>query len=141
MAENTGSGLITQRAVAVVIDTIIIGIAAGVLGGITAGIALSGGAVGEFIGAVVGLSVGILGLLYFIVLEARDGQTLGKKLMNIRVVKQDGGELDYVTSTIRNVLRLIDGMFLYLVGLVVILLTDHNQRLGDLAAKTVVEKA
>jgi uncharacterized RDD family membrane protein YckC len=41
-------------------------------------------------------------------------------------------------ATIRTLLRLVDGLFGYLVGFVVVLASDKNQRLGDMAAKTLV---
>ncbi|MFB6208041.1 MAG: RDD family protein [Candidatus Nanohaloarchaea archaeon] len=77
---------------------------------------------------------------YFIYFEANGGQTPGKKLVDIRVVTENGGEPGYQESAIRNVLRLIDALFLYVVGLAVIMMTEHDQRIGDLAAKTVVVK-
>jgi uncharacterized RDD family membrane protein YckC len=67
------------------------------------------------------------------------GRTPGKRLTGIRVVRVDGSPVAFLTSAVRNVLRLVDILpSFYLVGIVAILLTPRNQRLGDLAAGTLV---
>lgn len=66
------------------------------------------------------------------------GRTPGKRLNGIRVVRDDGSPVRFLTSAIRNVLRLIDIQFFYMVGIVSILVTGKNQRVGDLAAGTLV---
>jgi uncharacterized RDD family membrane protein YckC len=67
------------------------------------------------------------------------GRTPGKRASGLRVLSADGGPEDAVSSLVRNVLRLVDGLPLsYIPGIVSILLTRRNQRLGDLAAGTIV---
>jgi uncharacterized RDD family membrane protein YckC len=66
------------------------------------------------------------------------GRTPGKRLNGIRVVRLDGSPVRFLTSAVRNSLRLIDIQFFYLVGIVCILVTSRNQRLGDLAAGTLI---
>lgn len=67
------------------------------------------------------------------------GHTPGKRLTHLRVVRARGTPVDFPASAIRNLVRLIDWLPLaYLVGLVSILLTERNQRLGDIAAGTLV---
>lgn len=66
------------------------------------------------------------------------GRTPGKRLNGIRVIRVDGSPVRFLTSAVRNVLRLIDIQFFYLVGIVCILVTKRNQRLGDLAAGTLI---
>jgi uncharacterized RDD family membrane protein YckC len=67
------------------------------------------------------------------------GRTPGKRATGLRVLRADGGPEDVVSSLIRNVLRVIDGLPLsYVPGIVSILATKKNQRLGDLAAGTIV---
>jgi len=67
------------------------------------------------------------------------GQTPGKRLTSLRVLRADGRAVDLLSSAIRNVMRLIDGVTLaYLPGMVSILLTSRHQRIGDLAARTIV---
>lgn len=76
--------------------------------------------------------------LYFIGLEARSGQTVGKRLAGIAVVTVDGGAIDLRASVVRNVLRIVDWVVFYALGAVLIVLSDRNQRLGDRVASTVV---
>ena len=66
------------------------------------------------------------------------GRTPGKRWTGLRVVRLDGGPVTFTTSAVRNLVRLVDGLFGYAVGVVVILVSARNQRLGDLAAGTVV---
>jgi uncharacterized RDD family membrane protein YckC len=82
--------------------------------------------------------VGILWFLYYWLLEGLFGTTLGKLVMNLHVVRVDGSKIDLRKSVIRNLLRLIDGIGVYLVGFLVALLSRKKQRLGDHVADTVV---
>jgi uncharacterized RDD family membrane protein YckC len=67
------------------------------------------------------------------------GQTPGKRWTGLRVLRDDGRPVDLLSSAIRNVVRLVDGLPLsYLPAMVSILATERNQRLGDLAASTIV---
>ena len=78
---------------------------------------------------------------YYIVLDAMIGATPGKLLTNLRVVKEDGARLDWSSSVVRNVFRLVDALPLllpYLVGAILIWISEKNQRLGDRVAGTVV---
>jgi uncharacterized RDD family membrane protein YckC len=81
-------------------------------------------------------------LYYYFALESRDGQTLGKRIMKIRVARADGGPLDMGRVAVRTLLRPIDAIGAYLLGLIVMIATGkRRQRLGDLAAGTVVTEA
>jgi uncharacterized RDD family membrane protein YckC len=77
---------------------------------------------------------------YFIVGEVfGNGRTWGKRWLGLRVVRDDGSRVRAGDSVIRNLLRIAD--FLpgnYAVGMVSILFTRQNKRLGDMAAGTVV---
>ena len=68
------------------------------------------------------------------------GQSFGKKLMNIRVVKVDGSTPTVSSYLLRWLLFIIDGPLTSGLGIFVVLLTKNNQRLGDLAAGTMVIK-
>lgn len=69
----------------------------------------------------------------------RNGQTIGKKAFNIKVVNDDLTPIRFGPSLIRNLLRTADIFpFLYVFGSISIMVTKKFQRLGDLAAKTVV---
>jgi uncharacterized RDD family membrane protein YckC len=76
--------------------------------------------------------------LYYVGLEATTGATLGKLALGIRVTKADGSGMDWVASITRNVLRIVDGLFVYLVGAILIWNSPKRQRLGDRVAGTVV---
>jgi len=77
---------------------------------------------------------------YFILFEwFMNGQTPGKRLLRIRVVKQGGYVLSFFDTLLRNLLRVIDFLPLfYGLGLSSMVLTRNSQRLGDLAAATLV---
>jgi uncharacterized RDD family membrane protein YckC len=77
---------------------------------------------------------------YTIALEWRwRGQTVGKRLFRLRVVDAQGLRLHFYQVALRNLLRAIDMLPLcYLVGGAAALLSDKGQRLGDLAANTIV---
>ncbi len=67
------------------------------------------------------------------------GQTLGKRLLSVRVMDVQGLRLQPSQIIIRNLLRFIDSLPLcYLVGGLSCLLSPKAQRLGDLAANTIV---
>jgi uncharacterized RDD family membrane protein YckC len=67
------------------------------------------------------------------------GRTPGKRLNGLRVVREGGEPVTFVSSSIRNILRIIDILpLVYLVGCVSILVSSRNQRIGDLAAGTLV---
>jgi uncharacterized RDD family membrane protein YckC len=73
---------------------------------------------------------------YFAFCEWRWGQTIGKNATGIEVRSIDGARrLTYGQASIRNLLRLVD---FFVIGEVMIAVTKRKQRLGDLAAKTVV---
>ncbi len=67
------------------------------------------------------------------------GQTVGKRLLRLRVVDASGLRLEPSQVIVRNLMRFVDGLpALYLVGGIACVLSRHRQRLGDLAAGTVV---
>ena len=93
-------------------------------------------------------SVGVILVGYFlltwgygILCEAfLNGQTLGKKAMHIRVVTDQGVPITGAQATLRNVVGTVDGLFpfAFMPGLASLCLTTRFQRLGDLAAGTMV---
>jgi uncharacterized RDD family membrane protein YckC len=67
------------------------------------------------------------------------GRTPGKRALGLRVVRTGGQPVGFRTSTIRNLFRLVDGPATsYVVGIVAMLVSKKNQRLGDMAAGTLV---
>lgn len=77
---------------------------------------------------------------YDVLFEVRShGRTLGKRWTGLRVVRTGGRPVNFVTSAIRNVMRLVDILpAAYALGMLSIFVTGRNQRLGDLAAGTFV---
>ena len=82
-------------------------------------------------------------LLYYFALEAAFGQTVGKLLLGLRVVRTDGGRPSVAAIAVRTLVRVVDWLpFLYLVGFIAMQVTgERRQRLGDLAARTGVARA
>ena len=78
---------------------------------------------------------------YYVVMESQMGGTVGKLALGIRVVNEDGSPVTLQGSLIRNLLRVVDGLFFYLVGAILIWTSPKKQRLGDRVAKTVVVPA
>jgi hypothetical protein len=81
---------------------------------------------------------------YFILFEwLWEGQTPGKRLMKLRVIREDGRPITLWEAIARNLLRVFDaapGFFLpvYSIGLIVIFMSHRDQRVGDLFSGTVV---
>lgn len=107
----------------------------GVLGGGATGGGLGGWAEALFI-----LSFFALFFGYHIVFETlASGRSPGKRAAGIRVVRLGGEPIGFLASAIRNTVRLLDFLpFLYGVGLVVIVASGKNQRVGDMAAGALV---
>jgi uncharacterized RDD family membrane protein YckC len=67
------------------------------------------------------------------------GRTPGKRAVGLRVVRTGGQPVGFLTSSIRNLLRIVDGPATsYIAGIVSIVASKRNQRLGDMAAGTLV---
>lgn len=94
-----------------------------------------------------GVSAAVWAVGFFVVFWGYDvafevlnsGRTPGKAMNGLRVVRESGAPVTFGTSAVRNVIRIIDILpGTYLVGMVSIQVTRRNQRLGDLAAGTLV---
>ena len=79
-------------------------------------------------------------ILYFIIMEATTGKTIGKYIVKTKVVNAQGGKISWGQSIGRNLMRIIDGLFIYLVAVIAIAASKDKQRLGDMVAKTYVVK-
>lgn len=82
----------------------------------------------------------VVSIGYFMVLElVWRGQTLGKRFLKLRVMDAAGLKLSPNQIILRNLLRFVDSIpVLYFLGGLVALLSARSQRLGDMAAGTVV---
>ena len=77
---------------------------------------------------------------YFTLFEAFwNGRTPGKRVAKIRVIQRSGRSIGLVESMARNLVRYVDQLpFFYAVGVIAMFVTRQHQRLGDLAAGTLV---
>lgn len=76
-------------------------------------------------------------LYYFLSEILMNGQSFGKKIIGIKVIKLDGTQASLSAYLIRSLTRFIDRG---LVALIAVAVTEKSQRLGDLAAGTTVIK-
>ena len=92
--------------------------------------------------AVVVVILFLVNFFYEVLFETlASGRTPGKRATGLRVVRLDGRPVGFTASAIRNLLRVIDSLpFAYVAGMVCILVSPKNQRLGDLAAGTLVAR-
>ena len=78
---------------------------------------------------------------YYVIFEGIwDGQTPGKRIMKLRVVRDGGFSVTFGASAVRNLLRVVDAFGVYLVAIVVALMNSSRKRLGDIVAGTFVVK-
>ena len=86
--------------------------------------------------------VAVLPLFFYTLLCElfNNGQSVGKMLMKTRVVKADGSTPTLGAFLIRWLMCLVDGPTLSFIGVLVMILNRRNQRIGDLAAGTMVIK-
>jgi uncharacterized RDD family membrane protein YckC len=138
--QHAGLGL---RFAAVLLDAIIVffplGLVVGLLSG--GGYAQSGDGyanAGVNVGGNAFWALVALGIGYYVACESASGATLGKRMVGIRVVAEDGEHITFGAAVVRNLLRIVDCLFFYLVGALFALTSPRGQRLGDRAAHTVV---
>ncbi len=101
-----------------------------------------GGVFGRWLGAVGGIIIFSLFWGYYMVFEiTTNGQSPGKRALGLRVIKEGGYPISFADSAIRNLVRVVDFLpICYGVGLLAMLVNKNWQRLGDLAAGTLVVK-
>jgi uncharacterized RDD family membrane protein YckC len=90
--------------------------------------------------AIVILFVFVLNFGYFLLQEAFwSGQTIGKRLMGLRVMRDNGQPITFLGAAIRNLFRIVDGLPMgYFLGAVISFFHPQDKRLGDLVAGTIV---
>ena len=129
---------IGSRFIAAILDAMI-------QGGVLLGAALLLGVTGD--GDASGFAVAAFSIIFFFVFFGYDvlfevrsrGRTLGKRWTGLRVVRTGGRPVTFVPSCVRNVMRVVDILpALYAIGMLSIFVTNRNQRLGDLAAGTLI---
>jgi uncharacterized RDD family membrane protein YckC len=96
------------------------------------------------------LAMSIMTILAFVIVQGYQisleylwrGQTIGKRLLKLRVMDEQGMQLRFAQVALRNLLRVADQLpLLYLVGGMAMTLNVRAQRLGDFAANTIVVRA
>src|SRR5215217_428263 len=137
---------IGSRAMAAITDLLIV-LAASILLGIVAVAVISlGGFAGFDLSGSWGMAILVLAQFallwgYYVLFEGlMDGQTPGKRIHRIRVVREGGYSVTFGASAVRNLIRVLDmqPLFFYLVGMISVLVTRRGRRLGDIVAGTIV---
>jgi uncharacterized RDD family membrane protein YckC len=139
---TTGPQLDNRRVLAALIDLVIVGAGAALILFAADALPSGGGSAREEVGTGLYLITLAWALYYYFACESSGGQTLGKRAMKLRVVRVDGSEAGMREIAVRTVLRVVDGICLYLVGLIVMIASGkRRQRLGDMAGGTIVVDA
>jgi uncharacterized RDD family membrane protein YckC len=128
---------LASRFMAELLDGLILGV---LIAALVAAAALAGGGAGVLILVIALGGILLLAIAYHVAFEVlAGGRTPGKRWCGLRVVLEGGEPVGLRASAIRNLLRLIEGPpLLYAPAIVSVLATRRNQRLGDLAAGTLV---
>jgi uncharacterized RDD family membrane protein YckC len=135
---------IGSRALAQLIDLLLLTVVYGVLMGsavLWGWLHIFGAATSYVIALIV-----ILGFFiffgYFILFEYfASGRTVGKWLIRLHVIRTNGGPLSFYAALIRNLFRFVDILPLgYLIGVITMLVTPSERRIGDFVADTIVVK-
>jgi uncharacterized RDD family membrane protein YckC len=126
---------IGSRFMALLIDYLITGVA--VLIAILAALAIGSNLAATIVAVAAVLAINVV---YFTLFEVfGGGRTLGKRATGLRVVTDGGGQIGLRASLIRNIIRVLEfGVLAYTPAIISVLATRNNQRLGDLAAGTLV---
>lgn len=94
----------------------------------------------SYLFAIVIIALFIVRWGYFFVTEYFfGGRTLGKKMIGIRVIQDNGHSITLLSSAIRNLLRIVDMLPAgYFIGILMVFFHPKHKRLGDLISGTVV---
>jgi uncharacterized RDD family membrane protein YckC len=94
----------------------------------------------QWVAAIVTLTLFLLNWGYFTLFEAfGNGRTPGKRVARIRVIQRSGRPIGLFESMARNLIRFVDQFpGFYAIGVIAVFATRQHQRLGDLAAGTLV---
>lgn len=130
--KQMGKEALALRIVAIIIDGIIIGIIAYLLN-----LALT--QIVPWAGLLNGIFSLILLAVYMMVMEGSKGQTIGKMLLNLKVVREDGGPITMKEAQTR-ALAVLLWILIIPILLDLIWVADEGQRLGDKWAHTTVIK-
>lgn len=134
-----------SRCLAATVDTLLLLLLQAALGAVIVGIGTllsdpGGGPLSNLLLAVWGALAFALTWGFYMAFELLwSGQTPGKRLFGLRVVREGGRPLDASAAAIRNLIRAVDLLpFAYGLGVLTMIADRHARRLGDLAAGTLV---
>jgi uncharacterized RDD family membrane protein YckC len=135
---------IGSRFLAIAFDTLLQTVAVGLIVGVAAAIRWFGSsaapALSNWVTAALTLGTFAIYAAYFAFFESIwNGQTPGKRLVGLRVIDASGRPISVYAALVRNILRIVDSIpGIYAVAIISAIVTRRNQRLGDLAAGTLV---
>ena len=138
---------IGSRFLAAIIDSLLL-VSLEIMLGVVAGVVLSQARSGQ-VSALESIVLAVWSLLaflflwgYYLVFELLwNGQSPGKRLIGLRVVRVGGRPITFISSAIRNLIRIVDFLpGFYGIGVVTMFIDSRARRLGDLAAGTLVVK-
>jgi len=126
--------------VAIIIDSILLGVVYAIMTALFGTTTTQGGGISASLSGLPFLVYLLIVLAYYTFLEGSGGQTVGKMLLGIQVIREDTGSAPGTgKALIRTLLRIVDAFpIAYLVGFIVVLISGKNQRVGDMAAGTLV---
>jgi uncharacterized RDD family membrane protein YckC len=128
-----------RRVLATIVDGVVLGLLFVVMSMLFGSSSAQGGQVNTSLSGLAFLMFLLLVVAYYVLMEGYLGQTVGKMVLGIKVVKEGTGETPGLqAAVVRTLLRFIDGLFSYLVAFIAVLSSSKNQRLGDMAAHTLV---
>ncbi len=108
---------------------------------------LMGEPISQILAEISSLTIGIIIIILFIINWGyffafeyfSGGRTLGKKVIGIRVIQDNGHSVTLLSSLIRNLLRIIDSLpASYFLGMMMMFFHSKHKRLGDFVAGTIV---
>jgi len=133
-----------SRAAAMIIDQILLtivnmGLIFGLVFMMESNLLMVGDSAGWF-AAIWLLALFAINFGYFLVSEYFfNGKTIGKNIIGIRVIQENGHSITILSAIIRNLLRVIDMLpASYFLGMLLVFLNSKHKRLGDMAAGTIV---
>ena len=135
-------GSVAARIVAHLIDLVFLIMAfwllGNVVGSMNGGLTETGFNLNGAPGLLAILLVAVTFFLYLVLFEGVFCTTVGKVFLGLRVRNIDGKRCKFGQAVVRNLLRIVDAFPLYTTGLITALVTKKKQRVGDLAAHTIV---
>ncbi|MFH1664125.1 MAG: RDD family protein [archaeon] len=136
---------IPRRLLAYIIDSIILLIIAAIISFVISSVATSivfnSNIELSYVGVITLMSfcTVITQMIYWTVLEGKFGASIGKKILKMKVVKENGQEIDYIDAFFRNITKFADNLLFFLpIDILTVFATKNKQRFFDKVAGTIV---